>query len=137
MEQEKVFTLTVDYGKSLSKLISEGNYDWVDKNLYSIITLLTAKETGKKKLLFRLFFYSAKSQMQKQGYRHANAVEQANFGIAHPEIQSEVKIVAMGSNWKDNTKVPCLQSFSYRRWYNACYLEELGKDYYLLGVKEN
>lgn len=136
MDTERIFTLTVDYGKGLSELISEGKYDWVDKSLYSIITPLTLEEAVRKSLLIKLFFYSAKSQMQKQGYHHANAIEQATFGIAYPEIQSKIKIVALGSAWKKSQDVPCLQSFAYKRWYTACCLEDLKKDYYFLGVKE-
>jgi len=118
--------LTVDYSRTLKEMINAGNYGWAndditEKNFPLPTKLLGKKITASTKLFHfdrRISSEDAISEMNKAGYRPATLAELLALGEAHPELQKEFPIVALGSVWRGEDGghvVPVLGFGGHRR----------------------
>jgi hypothetical protein len=123
---EKEFNLSVDYSRTVQEMINAGNYDWTNSDITAKHFPLPKEHNGKKvPVSSKLFHFNraissedATSEMDKAGYRPATLAELLALGEAHPELQKEFPIVALGSVWRDadgNRFVPSLNVSGYKR----------------------
>jgi hypothetical protein len=126
-ENTDEIALTVDYSCTVQEMINAGNYGWINNDITAKHFPLSTELNGKKvPVSTKLFHFNhtisskdATSEMDKAGYRPATLAELLALGEAHPELQKEFPIVALGSIWLsayDDRVVPVLSfDFSKRR----------------------
>lgn len=101
--------LTIDYTKTVEQVISDGNYDYKNSNVTSENFPISPEMVGKKvEVSAKLFHFNwdissedAISEMDKDGFRPATAMELLVLGFLFPELQTKFPIVALGSVWRD------------------------------------
>ena len=106
---EENITLTVDYSRTVEQMIAGGNYGWKNSDITEKNFPLPTKLLGKKITASTKLFHfersisseDAISEMNKAGFRPATLAELLALGEAHPELQKEFPIVALGSVWRD------------------------------------
>lgn len=143
----QVFTLVVDYTRSVKDSIAVGKYDWKDKDkdITDKNFPLAEHEVGTKEQMFTLYHFGKNTQsdwviaqMAKDGKHPATLRELLAFGEDNPELQREFPIIALGSVWvgrDGGRRVPCLGRDDWRRrlglgWYGSGW----GGDCRFLGV---
>ena len=113
--------LTVDYSQTVQEMINAGNYGWTHREItekhFPLPTELNGKQVPVTNVT-KLFYFNrnisseaAISEMDKAGYRPATLAELLALGEAHPELQRQFPIVALGSVWRDtrdDRRVPVL-----------------------------
>ncbi len=108
--QADLFTILVNYNRSVVDGVTAGKYDYVcamitDKNFPP-----TETETGIREIQFTLqnlnqwtLSERALSRMAEDGKRPATLRELLAFGEAHPELHRQFHIVALGSVFAHDT----------------------------------
>ena len=104
----QVFTVMVDYDRTVENSIAAGNYCYVNEDITDRNFQPAEHEKSKKKQSFTLYHFDrdvesdfAIVQMAKDGKRPATLRELLAFGEANPELQREFPIIALGSVWVD------------------------------------
>lgn len=130
----QIFTLVVDYGRSVKAGILAGKYDYANDNIAEENFPKAEHEQGKKEQVFTLYHFDKSTesdlvitQMEKDGKRPATLRELISFGEKYPELQRQFPIIALGSVWLDrlgSRRVPYLGSAGSRRdldlnWYDG------------------
>ena len=133
-----VFTLVVDYGQPLAKMIEAGRYD-------SVHPAVTAKHfpiagQGQRETAVEIFHFNRVmssdqviAELDRVGYRPAQIEELLAIGAKKPELQRQFPIIALGSRWRDSygyRHIPCLDGWGggrelgiywfERDWYGHC-----------------
>lgn len=133
-----VYSLVVDYSKSLSEMIAAGKYDWVNDDI-------TAKHfpvmgNGQAEIVPQLVHFNrsissdtAIAELNSRGLRPATLPELLAFGAKYPELQRQFPIVALGSVWvrlSGSRCVACLHGVGVERdlgpswcgdgWHDGC-----------------
>jgi len=88
-------------------MIEAGKYDWTSSDITEKHFLLPTELNGENvSVSTKLFHFNhvissknAITEMYKAGYRPAALAELLALGEAHPELQKEFPIVALGSIW--------------------------------------
>ena len=116
------FTVTVDETKTVEELVSEGGHDHHDWDGLRINSKnFPRHENGAKSEKDIVLFHFGKKmtsgrivgEMEKEGYRPATAHELLSLGIAHPELQREFPVVALG--------FPSISLWGRRAAYGHCF----------------
>jgi hypothetical protein len=130
---KEVFTIVVDYSRSVKDSISAGKYDYANEGITKNNFPSAEHEKGKKELQFTLYHFGrdvesdyAISEMDKDGKRPATLRELLAFGETNPEFQNQFPIIALGSFWVNRNGyryVACLFGFDSERylcldWYD-------------------
>ena len=147
-EKTDEITLTVDYSRTVQEMINVGNYGWTNSDItekhFPLPTELNGKQVSVSTKLFHfnrsISSKDAISEMDKGGFRPATLAELLALGKAHPELQKEFPIVALGSVWRDASDdrlVPVLSFGGSRRrlglnWFDSDWLVR----YRFLGVRK-
>jgi hypothetical protein len=147
-EKTDEITFIIDYSRTVQEMIKAGNYDWTNSNITEKHFPLPTELKGKKvEVSSKLFHFNrpigskdAISEMDKAGYRPATLAELLVLGEAHPELQKEFPIVALGSVWRDvsdDRRVPVLGFGGYERrlglrWFGLGWNDS----YRFLGVRK-
>jgi hypothetical protein len=130
---QTIVVLAVDYSRSLTKMIDDGRYDEVHRDLTPRNFRLSATGFRQIELTLVQFKYpvaplEAVMLMKEEGYRPATIEEVLALGSQHPELQRRIPIVGLGSAHVVETRryVPCLGGSEsariltlvviYRRW---------------------
>lgn len=110
------FEITVDYSRSLVKMIKAGKYNSVNDNITA--EHFPVKGEGKQEKIITLFHFNRvmtsdeiKAEMDKQGFCPAEIEDLLGLGENYPELQKKLSIVALGSVWQhpdSNHGVSCL-----------------------------
>ena len=97
------FTVMVDETISVEEAVKDGKFDWSHENIDS--TNFPKPDSGAKVEKEMALFHFGKgissegaiAQMDAEGYRPATIHEALAFAKAHPELQRQFPIVALGS----------------------------------------
>lgn len=113
------YRVTVDYGKKLEDMISDGQYDWKNNNIN--LQNFPVKGSGLVEIKLELVHLNKEVNMaevevylEANGLRAATLVELLAFGATYLDVQREFPVIALGSSWVNrngNRRVPYL----YRR----------------------
>lgn len=100
------FSLPVNYDRSIEEARKEGKYDWENSDITSKNFPTTRKGTADIVLHIRHFDREITSEkaieeMDKLGLRPAETHELLALGAAHPDLQRQFPIIALGSVWQD------------------------------------
>lgn len=124
---QEIFTLTVNYDRSISDGIKAGNYNWVNPDITEEHFPAEAEERGTKSQIFTLYHFSryiesndAIVEMNRDGYRPATIRELLAFGEANSEPQRRFSIIALSSIWVGQDS-----------HHNVAYLDGFPDYYYL------
>jgi hypothetical protein len=132
-QTQTIVNVAVDYSRSLTKMIEDGRYNEVHKDITPRNFRLSATGFWQIELKLVQFQYpvaplEAVVLMKKQGYRPATIEEILALGSQHPGLQRRIPIVGLGSaRVAENRRyVPCLGGSEsartltlvviYRRW---------------------
>lgn len=103
---DNVFPITIDYNRSLAKMIKAGKYGEVNNDIKAKHFPLKGK--GKHELNVTLFHFDrcmesedVVAEMNKQGFRPGLIEELLALGKKYPDLKKELPIVALGSIWQD------------------------------------
>ena len=123
LNETAVYLVPVDYGMSVERLIWLGHYDSVNINITS--QNFPTKRKDKTELTIVLAHFNRLTsddevirELDKVGYRPAEAHELLAFAVKYPDIQRKFSILALGSVWRSSDKYPfvlCLDSYGIRR----------------------
>ena len=116
-EQERQsFLVKVDCDLSLAEMIAAGNYGWVNHDI--TLPRFPIQKTGKKRTEVALFHFNRALSsvvvvglMERVGFCPACIEHLLALGAAHPELQMEHPIAALGSVWLTSVgrrALPCL-----------------------------
>lgn len=101
-----VFTIIVDYSKSMRSMVKDGNYDRVNPNI--AFKNLPLVGEGRVEVTLELLHFDriistekALEEIKKRGLVAARIEHLLAFGAAHPELQREFPILALGSVWQN------------------------------------
>ncbi len=104
-QMERIYAVLVDFGMSIEELVRLGKYDWSNSDITS--AHFPTKRTGKVETKVELVHFDrnissddALKELDKMGYRPAEAHELLAFGAKYPDVQREFPIVALGSVWQ-------------------------------------
>jgi len=122
------FWVVVDYSKSLTEMISAGNYDWVNSDISEKNFPVNGKGQIESNIELIHYGKSMSSEdviqdMETKGLRPATLSELLAFGKSYPDKQREFPIVALGSVWRNlfGTRfVAFLSSFDSKRLLHLC-----------------
>lgn len=113
--KQKTYKVVVDYGKSLTEMISLGKYDRLDSLIKDKYFPILGVGTQEVELVM---VHLNKDATTKEVLKHLynNGLEAAEiehllaFGAAYPDVQREFPIVVLGSGWVDDSafNYPCL-----------------------------
>lgn len=127
----KTYTVLVDFGVSIEELIRLGKYDWSNSDITS--AHFSTKCAGKVETKIELIHFGrnissddALKELDKMGYRPAEAHELLAFGAKYPDVQREFPIVALGSVWQGldgHRLVVCLFRYDAKRFAALRWLE--------------
>lgn len=132
-QTETIVSVPVDYSRSLTKMIADGRYNEVDKDITPRNFRLSAAGFRRIELTLIQFKYpvaplEAVMLMKDDGYRPATIEELLALGSQHSELQRSSPIVGLGSARVVGNRrwVPCLGGSGverkltlaviYRRW---------------------
>ena len=114
---EGVYPITVDYSKPIEEMVAAGQYDWSNSDI--TLAHFPTKRVGKAETKVELLHFDrsisseeALKEMDKMGYRPAEAHELLAFGAKYPDVQREFPLVALGSVWRrlgGRRRVVCLR----------------------------
>lgn len=117
------YDVVVNCNRSRAEMIKAGNYDWVNDDITK--RNFPVEDKGEKKKNIVLFHFNKYmesddviAEMNKAGYRPANADEILALGEAHPDLQREFPIVALGSVWRSpggSRDMLCLNRRGFKR----------------------
>lgn len=98
-----VFTITVDYSKSLNEMIEAGDYSWISE----INQHFTVSGKGHAKIVVELLYFDDSittseihAEMDNRGLRPAKIEELLALGAWLPKEQIKFPIIAIGSVWE-------------------------------------
>ena len=101
-----VFSVFVDYGRSVADLVAAGKYDWKSDNVND--KNFTASRLGADTVDVQLVHFNrivsteeALKELDNQGLRAIDLHELLSIGAKYPNLQREFPIVALGSVWQD------------------------------------
>ncbi|MFZ2189514.1 MAG: hypothetical protein WAV48_01920 [Candidatus Magasanikiibacteriota bacterium] len=104
--QTGVYTVVIDYGKTVEQMKKDGRYNWSNDNISS--RNFPVSGTGTANVTLELVHLnkaaSSKdvlSHMEANGLRAATVEELLMFGATYPDVQREFPIVCLGSSWVD------------------------------------
>lgn len=111
----EIYSVAFNYAEGIEAKVVAGHYDWSNSDTSKHFP---TNRTGTVKGGIKLFHFDrnisseeAIREMDKAGYRPAEACELLDFGKTHPDVQREFPIIALGSIWRDSTgrrSVVCL-----------------------------
>jgi hypothetical protein len=101
-ETQIIVNTAVDYSRSLTKMIDDGHYDEVHRDITPRNFRLSARGFRQIELTLVQFKYpvaplEAVMLMKERGYRPATIEEILALGSQHPELQRSIPIVGLGS----------------------------------------
>lgn len=98
----------MDYALSIEELVRLGKYDWANSEITS--NHFSTNQTGKVDVNVKLIHFNrpissdeALREIDKMGYRPAEACELLAFGAKHPDVQRGFSIIELGSVWPGPT----------------------------------
>jgi len=112
-----VFSVLVDYGRSVADLVADGKYDWKndDVNDKNFPDFRPRKGTVEVQLIHFNRVISTENvlnELDRQGLKAADLHTLLSLGAKYPDLQREFPIVALGSVWQNrnggNRRVLCL-----------------------------
>lgn len=132
-QTQTIANVAVDYSRSLAKMIADGRYDQVHRDITPRNFRLSATGFRQIELTLVQFKYpvaplEAVMLMKEEGYRPATIEEILALGSQHPDLQRRIPIVGLGSARVVGNRrwVPCLGGSEteraltlaviYRRW---------------------
>jgi hypothetical protein len=99
---KRTFEVIVEFEKSIEELLVLGKYDRADLDINSKHFL--ARRTRNVRTIIDLIHFDsilssddALVVLHKMGYRPADAYELLTLGIKYPDVQREIRIVALGA----------------------------------------
>ena len=124
--------LTVDYSKTVEQAVADGKYDYKNSDITVKNFPISPAMIGKKvDIAGRLFHFDRNissedviKEMDKENCRPAVLMEALALAAAHPELQREFPIIALGSVWRISSggrQVPCLVVIGSARELNLNY----------------
>lgn len=126
-----IYTILVDYAVSIEEMVRLGKYDWANSDITT--GHFPTKRVGKAEMEVELIHFNrsisseeALKEMDKMGYRAAEAHELLAFGAKYPDVQREFPIVALGSVWRrlrGYRRVVCLGRGDTGRGANLIWFE--------------
>lgn len=103
----EIYSVAFNYAEGIEAKVVAGHYDWSNSDITS--KHFPTNRTGTVKGGIKLFHFDrnisseeAIREMDKAGYRPAEACELLDFGKTHPDVQREFPIIALGSIWRDS-----------------------------------
>lgn len=112
----RIYAVLVDFGMSIEELVKLGKYDWTNSDITS--EHFPTKRVGKVETKIEFVHFGrnissddALKELEKMGYRAAEAHELLASGAKYPDVQREFPIAALGSVWRllrGNRFVVCL-----------------------------
>lgn len=125
----QVFTLVVDYDKSVKDAIATGKYNQKDESVTDKNFPPAEHEHGEKEQTFTVLYFSDQTetdsviaQMEDDGKRPGTLREFFAFREAHPELFKEFTIIALGSTWvkmeRFGSKTKPLKKYGYSKGSN-------------------
>jgi len=103
--EEGNYPITFNYSESIEDKVVAGKYDWSNEDITS--EHLPTSRIGTAESSIKLFHFDqgisseeVLKEMEKEGYRPAEACELLSFGVKHPDVQREFPIIALGSVWQ-------------------------------------
>ncbi len=100
--EENVYTLTINYSRSVEDGVKAGEYDWSNKEITS--SHFPNEEIGIKKVSIELVHFGRDieanevlSELDKMNLRPAILKELLTLGEKHPDLQRKFSIIALGS----------------------------------------
>lgn len=106
MKAPEVFTLVVDYGRSVKDGVVAGKYDYADSKISDYCFPPTEYERGAKGQFFMIYHFGIRvdyqyviAEMEKDGNRPATLRELLALGEAKPDLQRQFTINALGSEF--------------------------------------
>jgi hypothetical protein len=136
------FPLRVDYGRTIERLVEEGNYDWSHIDISS--ELFSTERKGSAEITIELLHFETRKNTDEvlmaitsNGLRPADIVEILTFGATYPEEQRQYPIVARGALWIGTCGghfVPCLRTGSKGRYVDLYWFGGMWDTYYRFAV---
>lgn len=145
-KQGNLCPLTVDYDRTIERLVKAGKYDWSHIDISS--ELFSTKRKGIADILIELIHFRSRKntnqvlqEIDKNCLRPADIIEILTFGAKYPKEQTKYPIVARGSMWIGTCGghfVPCLRSGSKGRYLDLYWFGGFWDTYYRFAVvREN
>ncbi len=132
-----VYTLTINYTRSVEDGIRAGKYEWSSSDITS--SHFPSEETGTKEVSIELIHFGRDmetnevlSELDKMGLRPATLKELLTLGEKHPDLQREFPIIALGSVWRDpggDRDCACLGRDDSRRRLHLLWIGRRWDDY--------
>lgn len=125
------YTVTVDYSQTVEQLVRAGRYDWANNSITSRNFPSRERDQARLDIFLVSFDRNISSEdaikaMEEQGLRPATLKELLALGAAHPNLQRENPIVALGLTWRyphGHLGVPCLSGGGSGRFLNLSWFE--------------
>jgi hypothetical protein len=100
-----LFTVTIDYSRTLDEMIAAGRYDWKSSDITATHFPIDGSGTVEAKVsLVRIGRYATTREVEKHldglGLKSARIEHLLAFGKRYPDKQRECQIVALGSAWE-------------------------------------
>jgi len=116
---QESFTVTIDYTQSLADMIRAGNYDWVNEDITQEHFPIQGER--RQEVTVTLFHFNrsvssgdAIAGIKQQGYRPGEIEHLLALGAAHPDLQKQFPIIALGSVWSPPGGSRCVPSVPWR-----------------------
>lgn len=99
------YDIVVNCNRSRAEMIKAGKYDWTNDDINEKNFPFEGKGERKESIILFHFNKTMQSddvivEIDKEGYRPANADEILALGEKHPSLQREFPIIALGSVWR-------------------------------------
>ena len=127
---KNVYTLTINYNRSVEDGVKAGKYDWSNSDITS--SHFSSEETGTKEVSIELIHFGrdmvideALSELDRMGLRPATIKELLPLGEKHPDLQKEFPIIALASVWRSPfgyRRCACLDGFGSGRGLHLCWV---------------
>lgn len=135
---KNVFSVFVEYGRSVSDLVAAGNYDWKngDVNDKNFPNLQSGSHTTDIALVHLNRLASTEEilrELDRQGLKPADLHALLSLGAKYPDLQREFPIAALGSVWqgRDGDRlVPYLGRSGSERDLSLCRTGNDWREYY-------
>jgi hypothetical protein len=100
-----VFSVLVDYGRSVVDLVAAGKYDWKNDNVNDNNFPVSRRGTDSVEVHLVHFnrmisTQDALNELDRQGLKPADLHTLLSLGAKYPDLQREFPIVALGSVWR-------------------------------------
>ena len=131
-----VFSVLVDYGRSVVDLVAAGKYDWKNDNVNDNNFPVSRRGTDSVEVHLVHFnrmisTQDALNELDRQGLKPADLHTLLSLGAKYPDLQREFPIVALGSVWRNRDGrrgVPCLDGHGSERdlclyWIDSDWVE--------------